>query len=225
MSNLFAFLGSSIGRKIVMGLTGLALIGFLVTHLGGNLLLFYDEGDAKGQTFNEYSDTLTSNKLLIVAEVGLLGVFLAHLGVAFGLTRKNSRARPVGYAVDRPAGHTSRKSLASTWMIISGVVVLIFVPVHIWGFKYAGHADSEETVDLYTLVVQTFMKPGWVFFYCLVMAIIGVHLWHGFGSAFESLGLPYRNIVRRSGQALAVIIAGGFFLIPLILFFSSRGGG
>jgi succinate dehydrogenase / fumarate reductase cytochrome b subunit len=112
-------------------------------------------------------------------------------------------------------------------MIVSGIVVLVFVPVHIWGFKYGADYDApEEGVrDLHRLVVETFEQPGWVFFYCLAMAIIGVHLWHGFGSAFESLGLPYRNIVRRSGQALAVIIAGGFFLIPLILFFSSRGGG
>lgn len=215
MSSLRFFV-SGIGRKILMGLSGLLLVGFLVAHLLGNLLLFRG-----ADTFNHYSHQLISNPLIVVAELGLLALFGGHLINGLWLTIKNRRARPVGYAVRRGAGHTSRKSWASATMIVSGLVLLVFVPLHLWTFKYGPHytsAADPAVRDLYRLVLEEFTEVGEVIWYEVAMLVIGFHLWHGFGSAFESLGVRYRVTLQRFGHLLAVVIAGGFALIPLWVF-------
>jgi succinate dehydrogenase / fumarate reductase cytochrome b subunit len=217
MSNAFTFLSSAIGRKVVMALTGLLLIGFLVAHLGGNLLVFAPSPDA----FNEYSEALVSNPLIYVAEAGLLVLFLAHLANGILVTVKNREARPVPYRQAARAGHTSHKSLASTTMILSGLVVLVFVPLHLWTFKFGPYyaADGAKAMrDLHRLVVEVFQDPVHVAWYVVAMGVIGFHLWHGFGSGFESLGVSYRKPLRRFGQLLAVVLSGGFAVIPILLY-------
>jgi len=209
---------TAVGRKALMALTGLLMIGFLVTHLAGNLLVF--EGPA---TFNGYSHSLLSPPMLYLTyliEVALLVFFLVHLIAALLVTARNRDARPVRYARRRWAGGTSHKSISSTTMILSGLVVLVFVPLHLWTFKFGPHyvTTTEPHVrDLYRLVIEEFHEPGEVVWYVLAMLVIGFHLWHGFGSAFESLGVPYRLPLRRVGQALAVVLAGGFALIPIAI--------
>ena len=220
MSPLVRLLTSSIGRKLLMGATGRLLIGFLVVHLTGNLLVF-----AGPVAFNEYSHALISSHLIYVAELVLLGLFVLHLAVGIALTRANSAARPVGYATRRRDGHTSNKSLASTTMIFSGLVVLVFVPIHLWTFKFGAWYQTAETPpirDLYRLVVEVFRDPLHVAWYVVAMIVIGFHLSHGFASGLESLGVASRPLVRHFSRVLAVVIAGGFALIPLVLFF--RGG-
>jgi succinate dehydrogenase / fumarate reductase cytochrome b subunit len=138
-----------------MGATGLLLIGFLVVHLTGNLLVF------AGPAAQRYSHALISNHLIYVAELALLVLFV-HLAIGIALTRANSAARPVAYATRRRAGHTSNKSLASTTMIFSGLVVLVFVPIHLWTFKFGAWYQTAETPpirDLYRLVVEVFRDP------------------------------------------------------------------
>ncbi len=199
-----------------MAVTGLLLIGFLITHLSGNLLIF-----AGADTFNHYSDALVSNPLIVVAELVLLVLFVGHLVNGILVTLKNRAARPENYQEKQPAGHTSRKSLASTTMIFSGLIVLAFVPLHIWTFKYGPHYDSlthPGVRDLHRLVMETFQNPGWVLWYVAAMIVIGFHLWHGFASGFETLGLSYRKGVRLFGQILAVVIATGFTLIPVLIY-------
>lgn len=216
MSRLRQFLATTIGQKIVMAVTGLLLIGFLVAHLAGNLLVFV------GPTaFNDYSHKLVSNPLVYVAEAGLLALFVAHLVNGILVTLRNRAARPVGYQVRARARHTSHKSIASTTMIASGVVVLAFVPLHLYTFKFGPHyaSTAEPGVrDLYRLVIEVFRDPLHVVWYVLAMVVIGFHLWHGFGSGFESLGMAYRQPLRRFGRLLAVVLAGGFLLIPVIVF-------
>jgi len=210
------FLSSSIGRKVLMGLTGLLLIGFLVSHLAGNLLVFVGR-----DAFNDYSHALISNPLIYVAEIGLVVLFVAHLVSGISVTLRNRAARPTRYAKKVRAGGTSHKSLASTTMIVSGLVVLVFVPLHLIEFKYGTHyaSTSDPHVrDLYRLVIEAFQSPLMVAWYVVAMIVIGFHLWHGFGSGFESLGLAYKKPLRRVGQALAVLLAGGFLLIPLVIF-------
>lgn len=221
MKRLATFLTTGIGRKMLMALTGLALLGFLVIHLAGNLLIFVG-----AKSFNDYSHALISNPFVYPAEALLLIWFVAHFVSGIQITLKNRAARPIGYEVKRQAGHTSHKSIASSTMITSGLVLLIFVPIHLWTFKFGPHYESATDPgvrDLYRLVVEVFHKPGYVAFYFAALAVIGFHLWYGFESALESLGLNYSIGVRRFGQVLALVLAGGFILIPLVLFATRSG--
>lgn len=221
MNSLRRLLASSVGRKALMAVTGLALIGFLVMHLAGNLLLF-----AGADAFNHYSHKLVSNPLIYVAEAGLLALFVSHFVSAFAVTRANRAARPVPYALKRRAGHTSNKSVASTTMILSGLLLLVFVPLHLWTFKFGAWypaAGDPALRDLYRLVVEVFHDPLHVVWYVVAMTVIGFHLWHGFGSAIETLGVGYRPAVRRTGQVLAVALMGGFAIIPIAIYFGSAG--
>lgn len=212
---------SSIGRKTVMAVTGLAMIGFLVMHLAGNLLVF-----AGPDTFNAYSHKLISNPLVYVAEAGLLVFFVSHFLSGFSVTLANRAARPVGYVVKRRAGHTSNKSVASTTMIWSGLLLLVFVPLHLWVFKFGPWYETTSPApmrDLYRLVIEVFRNPVHAAWYVVAMFVIAFHLWHGFPSAFETLGVGYRPSIRWVGRVLAVALMGGFALIPIAVYFGAGG--
>jgi len=217
------FLKSSIGRKALMAVTGLLLIGFLIAHVAANLLILVDP-----EAFNAYSHKLISNPLIYVAELGLLGLFVAHLGAGIITERRNRGARPIAYGMKQNAGHNSRKTLASSTMIFSGVLALLFVPLHIWGFKFGAYYESTThpgTRDLARLVVEEFQNPFLVGWYVLAMVVIGFHAFHGIGSAFESLGvtLNQRAWLKNGGRALALLIFGGFLVIPLTIHFFLGG--
>jgi succinate dehydrogenase / fumarate reductase cytochrome b subunit len=209
---------TAVGRKAVMAVSGLLMIGFLVTHLAGNLLVF-----AGPATFNGYSHSLLSPPMLYLTyaiEVALLLLFVAHIVAGVVTLKRNRQARPVGYQQHRWAGGASHKSLASTTMILSGLVIFVFVPLHLWTFKFGPHyvtATEPHIRDLYRLVIEEFHEPGEVVWYVVAMIVIGFHLWHGFGSAFDSLGVAAGRPMRRLGHALALVLAGGFALIPLTI--------
>ncbi len=216
MSRVLRFLTTTtIGQKLVMGVTGLLLIGFLVMHMAGNLLVF-----AGAEAYNDYSHKLVTNPLIYAAEIGLLVLFVGHFVSGIRVWARNRAARPVGYTVQHRAGHTSHKSLASTTMIVTGVVLLTFVPLHLWTFKFGAHypsAGDAAVRDIYRLVIEDFQNPLIVAWYVLAMGVVGFHLWHGFGSGFESLGVSYRRGLRVFGQALAIVVAGGFVLVPIMV--------
>src|SRR5688572_16770420 len=113
---------SSVGTKVLIAFTGLALFGFLIIHLAGNLLVLVGP-----DTFNNYSHKLISNPLIYLAEAGLAAVFLLHVWKTVRNFGRNTAARPARYAIRKPAGHTSRKSLSSTTMIVSGTAILVFL--------------------------------------------------------------------------------------------------
>src|SRR5215216_1621721 len=121
-----SFFASTVGSKLLVAVTGISLVGFLVVHLAGNLIVYFGAA-----AFNEYSHKLIANPLVYPAEAGLLLLFLLHAWKAIQLTLASYKARPVAYEHKRRAGHTSRKSLASTTMIWSGLFLLLFVPIHI----------------------------------------------------------------------------------------------
>jgi len=210
------FIRSSIGQKILLALTGLLLIGFLIVHLAGNLLIF-----SGPDAYNAYSEKLVTNPLIYVAEAALLMLFVAHFVTGFVVTRRNRAARPILYYRQKWVRRSSHKTLASTTMILSGLVVLVFVPIHLHTFKfgprYPSAADSRVR-DLHRLVVEVFEDPRYVAWYVFALIVIGLHLWHGFGSAFQSLGVTNRGALYRCGQMLAVVLAGGFLAIPVIIF-------
>lgn len=208
----------TIGTKILIALTGLALFGFLIVHLAGNLLIM-----AGPDTFNAYSHALISNPLIYLAEAGLALLFVVHVWKTVGNSVRNRAARPARYAMTRTAGHTSRKSLSSTWMIVSGTTILVFLILHLKTFKFGPYyAASEPGVrDIYRLTVEIFQRPGYVIWYVAAMVLVGMHLRHGITSALQSLGAIPAGLTRKvliAGAIVATAIAGGFALIPVYVY-------
>lgn len=217
MSSRSSFFSSSVGTKVLVALTGLALFAYLILHLAGNVMVFLGP-----EIFNSYSDKLISNPLIVPVELGLLAIFLLHIFKAVRATMDNRAARPLAYSRKNRAGGASRKSLASSTMIWTGLFTLVFVIIHVRGFKYGPHYDFDAAGhsirDLYRLEMEAFSNPVTVAFYAIAVLIVGIHLWHGFWSAFQSLGTGDNRTsrqIQRIGWALAVIIAVGFFIIPI----------
>ena len=223
MSSQLSAFGSSVGTKIIIGLTGLALFLYLITHIAGNLLVFL------GPTiFNQYSHTLLSNPLTPAIEIGLVLIFIIHIFKTVKMFLSNQQARPVRYVRKKYAGRPSRKSLASSTMILSGLWLLVFVIIHVRQFKYGTEYVTHETGirDLYRLEMENFANPLLVTFYVLSMLIVGSHLWHGISSAFQSLGADDPTWTPRllaAGKAIAILLAGGFIVIALWAHFSQSG--
>jgi succinate dehydrogenase / fumarate reductase cytochrome b subunit len=207
--------GSSVGTKLLLGVSGLLLFAYLIVHLLGNVMVF-----AGQETFNFYAHTLASNPLVIPAEIALLIFFAVHVYKATVMWTTNQRARPVGYEKTAWAGHTSRKSVASATMIWTGLAILIFVVIHVAHIKYgAWYEIGEPPVrDLYRTEAEVFSSPVWVAVYVFAMILLGFHIRHGFSSAFQSLGASHPIYTKRLvvlGTVLAVVIAGGFAVIPI----------
>lgn len=229
-------LRSSIGKKALSALTGFGLVLYVILHLLGNLTLFKQDG---GAAFNRYAEALASYGWLItIAEIALLLAILLHVGIAIRLHWENRRARPTSYYV-KPRGKLAgitRTTVSSLTMHLSGLVLLVFLIVHIWQFRFGpglqqGYRlrlnDETEIRNLYRLVFETFRSPWMVAFYCLSMIPLWSHLRHGMWSGFLSLGLlPGRiiNSCHRAAGILAMILAFGFFGIPIwVCFFGSAG--
>jgi succinate dehydrogenase / fumarate reductase cytochrome b subunit len=215
---------SSVGTKVILAFTGLSLFAFLLVHLYGNLLLFL--GPA---SYNEHAHALISNPLIIPAELGLVALFLTHIVKAVANYGKNRNARPTGYGVKKGAGGPSRKSLGSTTMIWTGLATLLFVVIHLKTFKYGPFYVSAETPaerDLFRLLIEVFKQPLYVGAYVVSMVLLGLHLRHGISSSMQSLGIMPESktaAVLRAGLVLAVVIAGLFAVIPVVIYFGLAG--
>lgn len=223
MASFGSVVWSSIGKKVITGLTGLALVAFVVVHLIGNLTLLLGPGP-----FNEYAhflETMAHGQLIYVAEMGMIVLFLAHMITAVSVAWLDRRkARRVGYRYSTNAGGKSRKTLSSTTMIYTGSLLLVFIIWHIKKFKFGGAvADADGVKNLYKVVVSGFQDPVFTTIAVVMMIILGFHLRHGVWSAFQSLGLAndrYLPTLERIGFVLAILLALGFIAIPLVLFFA-----
>jgi len=227
MPSFLKALKSQVGRKILTGLTGVGLIVFLITHLAGNLTLFGDP-----QAFNEYTLTLESlGWILYVLEAGLAILFLLHAYIGISIWWNRRKARPEGYAEYESKGGPSHNSWASRSMIFTGIVLLVFLVIHLDTFKF-GATDTimingEEARDLKALVIDTFMNPVYAFGYTFVMILLGFHLKHGFWSAFTSLTMKhnkYSALIYTAGIIFAILLAIGFLFIPLYIYFTGGQG-
>jgi succinate dehydrogenase / fumarate reductase, cytochrome b subunit len=216
------FFSSSIGRKLLMALTGLFLILFLVVHLIGNLQLLHND---EGRAFNIYAQFMTSNPLIMIISYVNYTCILLHVIVAIVLSRNNSSARgSVGYAVsNNPSTWSSRN------MGILGTLILIFLIVHLRGFWYEMHwggiatknYDGIDYKDLYTVVNFAYSQIWYVAVYLISMIVLAFHLYHGFGSAFQTLGLnhvKYNGVIKFVGVAFSIIVPALFALIPLVMY-------
>lgn len=221
MSTFGRVFSSSVGTKLLIGLSGLGLFIYMLLHLAGNVLIF-----AGPDTFNEYSHTLISNPLILPIEAGLLAVFLLHVYKTIRNYLANSAARPVRYSKKSPAGHTSRKSLASSTMIGSGLLIFVFIVIHVWQFRFGSWYETGDTVairDLARTEFEVFSHPGWVALYVVATLLVGLHLRHGIASGLQSIGLDHPVYTRRLtiwSVMLAVLIGGGLAVIPIWVYLS-----
>ncbi len=227
MGWLGKFLSSSIGQKIIMSLTGLFLIVFLIVHLAGNLQLL--KGD-EGQAFNEYSYLMTHNPLIKTISYLLYAFILIHTIQGLLLMAKNRAARgSQGYEVNHVRAARTNGFIAKN-MGRLGILIFVFLLVHLYQFWLGMKTGALETVnysgqdvyDLYKPVYAAFTNLGFVLFYVVSMLVIAFHLWHGFQSAFQTLGWNHKGFgvfVRRVGKVYAILIPLGFALIPVIFYF------
>lgn len=226
MSQFGKRISSSVGQKFLLALTGLGLVGFVVLHLLGNLTLFAPSPDV----FNEYAHRLESlGRLVYVAEVGLGLLFLVHIVTAIKTVLRNRAARPNRYEMSQSKKGPSKAGVASSYMAIWGLILLVFLVVHLYQFRvqklFAGYSTTihgESATDLHRLVSETFQNPLWTAFYVGAMIVLGFHLRHGFWSAFQSLGVlqpKWSGQLRIVAWLLAFLIATGFLLIPVALYF------
>lgn len=223
MKWLLDLLSSSLGKKLIMSLTGIFLILFLTVHLIGNLQLL--KGD-EGKSFNLYAEFMGTNPLIQFISKGNFAIIIIHIIWALWLTRQNKVARGVqGYAI------TNKKSAwASRNMAALGLLVLIFIVIHIKDFYWKAHFgalptqtyDGKVVKDLFSEVAFVFSQGWYAGVYVLCMIGLGFHLWHGFASAFQTLGfnhMKYNPIINFVGKAYAVIIPALFAFIPVSIFF------
>jgi succinate dehydrogenase / fumarate reductase cytochrome b subunit len=221
MSTFRRVFSSSVGTKLLIGLTGLALFLYLILHLIGNLMILVGP-----ETFNGYAHMLISNPLVVPVEIGLLLIFLLHVYKTVVNYFSNQAARPVGYAKKEYAGHTSRKTVASSTMIFSGLLTFLFVIIHVKQFKYGTWYETAGVPpirDLARLEIEVFSQPVWVAFYAICTIVVGFHLRHGIASGFQSIGFDHPTYARRLfawALALSIIIGGGLALIPIVVHFT-----
>jgi succinate dehydrogenase / fumarate reductase cytochrome b subunit len=223
MSSRIRVFSTSVGTKILIGLTGLFLVIYLLIHIAGNLLIFFGP-----DVFNRYAYTLeVRNPVLPLLELLILIGFAVHIYKAVTMFISNDAARPVKYVMKRRAGRPSRKSLASSTMIVSGLWLIIFLVIHVRAFRFAHEIPLPGGGrDLYTQEMGVLTNPFMAGFYVLSMVVVGTHLWHGASSWFQSLGLDHPRWTPRVltiGKVLAVAVAGAFIVIA-VWAYATHGG-
>ena len=218
---------TTVGKKVLTGFTGIAWILFIIAHLLGNLQLYKQD---EGAAFNAYTKFLESQGVLLyIAEAGLVLTLLLHAAIGISIWLGKRRARPVGYVKYQSAGEPSAQNLSSRSMIFTGSLLLVFIIFHVWTFKfgpgisegYVTIVNEEPARDLYRLVVETFKNPLYVVGYSVVMILLGLHLRHGFWSAFQSLGAirpSARRTLRLVGSVIALLLTIGFLSIPIYIY-------
>jgi succinate dehydrogenase / fumarate reductase cytochrome b subunit len=222
MSSIFT---SSIGKKFIMSLAGIFLLLFLLVHLGINLLLILF---SSSEYFNIASHFMRTNVLIKIFEVILFGGILLHIVYAIIVQIQNWIARPQGYRVT----NYSQTSIFSKFVIHTAVVVFTFLVIHLMDFyftskfgqsvKEVNYADGNVMEDLASIVVAKFHLSAFVWGYILCFIVLGIHLHHGFQSAFQTLGINhhrYTPMIKGIGLIYTLIITVGFTLIPLVIYF------
>jgi succinate dehydrogenase / fumarate reductase cytochrome b subunit len=211
MNKSTAFLTSSVGRKIMMSLTGFFLFSFLIVHLYINLFLFKQD---KGATFDVYAEFMATYPLLRPLEIVLFAGFLLHAFVGGWLWFTNRSVRPVGYKVNRASDSSTLSSRVAFW---TGTVVAVFLVIHVNTF-FVRSRFFPDGRPMYELVADAFKSPLYDTFYLVALAFLGYHLKHGFQSAFQTLGLRdqrYERLIDVVGILFWLIIPLCFAAMPL----------
>lgn len=228
MSWLTKFLSSSIGQKVIMSLTGIFLMLFLVVHLLGNFQLLKDDG---GEAFNTYAFFMTHNPLIKFISYSLYAFIVLHTVQGLRLWAANRGARGSDrYAVSHARG-SERSARNMAWL---GIVILIFLILHLWQFWLQMKLGALPPVEvaaydhpvqnLYLPVAEAFQNLYYVMFYVISMVVVGFHLWHGFWSSFQTLGLAhskYTPFIKGVGMVYSIGVPFGFALIPIVSYLSN----
>ena len=209
MNWIAAVLASSVGKKLMMALTGLAFIGFLAAHLAGNLTIYGGKA-----AFNGYAEKLQSlGALLHVFRAGLITFALVHVLTGLYLFWLNRRARPVGYGTYASAGG---RTLSSRTMPYTGIAILAFVVYHLFHFTFV----DKSATTVFDMVTAAFNRPLIMLLYAALMIVVALHVRHGFWSAFQTLGINHPKwmpAVSAASIAAGVVVALGFGMLPLMV--------
>ncbi len=223
------FFGSSIGQKVIMSLTGIFLMLFLVVHLIGNLQLLKDDG---GDAFNSYAFFMTHNPIIKIISYSLYFFILLHavMGIRIWLSNKNSSGAS-RYAVK----YSRPNELSARNMAWFGIVIFVFILIHMWQFwlqmklgnvpPATVSAYDHPVQDLYTPVADAFTNIFYVIFYVVSMVVIAFHLWHGFWSSLQTLGInhkKYNGFIHVFGIIYAIGVPLGFAIIPIVSYLKSH---
>jgi len=207
MNWLVNTLGSSIGKKLMMAVTGLCFIGFLSVHLGGNLTLYGGK-----DLFNAYAQRLHSlGAIITISELGLLFLGLVHVTFGVILFFQNLAARPSRYHCNKSAGG---RSLGSATMPYTGLIILGFLIFHLLNFHFV---DKTHTT-IYRIVAEAFANPVYVFVYITAMVAVAFHVSHGFWSLFQTIGAnhpQYMPLIHGTGSIISFLLGIGFGFIPI----------
>lgn len=221
MKSVATLYQSTIGKKVLMAVSGAAIFGYLIVHMIGNLQIFLG-----ADVINKYAALLHDTPVLLWAvRIVLLIAFPVHIAMAVQLNARNRQARPVAYGNYKR--HVS--SYAARTMMFSGPILLVFLLFHIAHLTLGYNVVPPKFIegDPYMNMVNAF-KVEWVFlFYVLAASLVGLHMAHGSWSMFQTLGVShprYNGIVKEVGFVATVVVAGGFALVPLAVFLKLVGG-
>ena len=212
MNWMIQTLWSSVGKKLLMALTGLSFCGFLAGHLAGNLTIY-----AGKNAFNSYAEHLHAlGPLLTLAEWGLVFFAVVHVCTGLILFYQNFAARTSRYAVNKKAGG---RTIGSATMPYTGILLLVFIIFHLINF----HFVDKSSTSIYQIVAQTFENPLYVVIYILAMIVAALHVSHGLWSAFQTIGLnheKYMPFIMALSIAFSLAVGFGFGIIPIYLSFA-----
>ena len=201
-----SLLSSSIGKKQFVAISGLLLVGFVLSHLAGNLLMLKSP-----EAFNAYAEYLAHHPLLIPAEIGLAVLFLGHILMGLKVSFENKSARPEGYVGKESEGG---RTLGSSTMKYTGLLTLVFLCLHIFTFKF----KHPEEMGLFEHTLTYFKLPLYTAFYVFALLSLGVHLSHGFKSAFQTFGVnhpKYTPVINGAGILLSIAVTTGFCILAV----------
>jgi succinate dehydrogenase / fumarate reductase cytochrome b subunit len=217
---------SSVGKKFVMGLTGISLIAFLVVHVGINACIWAGDG---GEMFNKAANFMGSTVVIRILEVGLFAGIFLHLIQGLMLEFQNRKKRSVGYQV--PMGNKGSKWYSRS-MGLLGTVILLFLIIHWKQFwipsrflemPEATYRSNAPIHDLFSVMKDTFTQPWVVIVYVLACISLAYHLLHGFQSAFRSLGVynnRYLRLINGVGVGFSIIVPLAFAMMPISMYFN-----
>lgn len=203
---------SSIGKKLLMAITGLSFCGFLVSHLIGNLTIYGGK-----DMLNSYAEHLHSlGPVITIFEIVLLSLFIVHVIIGLTLFLENFGARPKRYAVNKSAGG---RTIGSMTMPYTGILILVFIVIHLLNFHFI---EKTATYTIADIVSEYFTNPVYKGIYSVAMLVVAIHVSHGFWSAFQTVGADhpkYTPIIKKVGLFFSIIVAIGFGFLPILIQF------
>jgi len=224
MNNLNHFIKSSIGKKQIVAITGLMLIGFVITHLAGNLLIFLGP-----DVFNQYAQKLQNLRPgLYLIEAFLLYIFVVHLWFTALIVYDNIKARPIPYTVNKSS---PQRSLATRLMPYTGMAILAFVIWHLLDFTFIDQhglrsvLSDGKSYGIYGIVYNSFKDPLHSTLYIAAMLALGFHLSHALQSTIQTLGFlnpKYADNIKKFSNALGFFVAVAYSSIPIYILFSGK---